>query len=176
MGTLIADSIDPQRVKNAEACLLDNGIAPDAVQTVLQALGYILLDTGLYPEEQTEPSKSANTENPEKKKPLKVFTLEEIGSYPHDPLRSEVHIFTSEEEAKKALLANMHTVWQDLSESHPFYAGNTVTKDCGTSIGYHITDGGRFGIISDGDRSDEMTIHEFRIRQHEIPSGRNREK
>ncbi len=33
----------------AERCLRDNGIDKDEVQTVLQALGYILLDTELYP-------------------------------------------------------------------------------------------------------------------------------
>lgn len=32
----------------AEQCLIDNGIDEDEVETVLQALGYILLDTELY--------------------------------------------------------------------------------------------------------------------------------
>lgn len=35
----------------AEQCLIDNGIEPDEASTVLQALGYILLDEELYPEE-----------------------------------------------------------------------------------------------------------------------------
>lgn len=40
-----------QDVRKAEQCLIDNGIDPDEVCTVLQALGYILLDSELYPEE-----------------------------------------------------------------------------------------------------------------------------
>ena len=35
----------------AEQCLIDNGIEPDEAPVVLQALGYILLDEELYPEE-----------------------------------------------------------------------------------------------------------------------------
>jgi hypothetical protein len=35
----------------AEQCLIDNGIAPDDAPIVLQALGYILFDEELYPEE-----------------------------------------------------------------------------------------------------------------------------
>lgn len=39
-------------VKRAEQCLIDNGIDEDEVQTVLQALGYILMDTELYPDDE----------------------------------------------------------------------------------------------------------------------------
>lgn len=35
----------------AEQCLINNGIEPDEAPVVLQALGYILLDEELYPEE-----------------------------------------------------------------------------------------------------------------------------
>ena len=35
----------------AEQCLIDNGIEPDEAPVVLQALGYILFDEELYPEE-----------------------------------------------------------------------------------------------------------------------------
>lgn len=38
------------KIKQAEQCLIDNGIDPEEAQTVLQALGYILLDEELYPE------------------------------------------------------------------------------------------------------------------------------
>lgn len=38
--------------REAERCLVDNGIDPDEVHKVLQALGYILLDEELYPEDQ----------------------------------------------------------------------------------------------------------------------------
>lgn len=38
-------------IDNAEQCLIDNGISRDEAQVVVQALGYILLDTELYPEE-----------------------------------------------------------------------------------------------------------------------------
>lgn len=37
-------------IEKAEQCLIDNGIEADEVCTVLQALGYILLDKELYPE------------------------------------------------------------------------------------------------------------------------------
>ena len=44
------------RIKNnlskAEQCLIDNGIEPDEAPVVLQALGYILLDEELYPNEE----------------------------------------------------------------------------------------------------------------------------
>lgn len=35
-------------IERAKQCLIDNGIEPDEAGTVLQALGYILLDTELY--------------------------------------------------------------------------------------------------------------------------------
>lgn len=41
--------ITPAQVQAAEQCLVDNGIDPDEVYTVLQALGYILMDIELYP-------------------------------------------------------------------------------------------------------------------------------
>lgn len=40
-----------ERIKSAEKCLIDNGIEPDEALIVLQALGYILLDAELYPNE-----------------------------------------------------------------------------------------------------------------------------
>lgn len=39
-----------ERIERAERVLIDNGIAPDEAQTVLQALGYVLLDEELYPD------------------------------------------------------------------------------------------------------------------------------
>lgn len=42
--------ITAEKTKSAEQCLIDNGIEPDEAGTVLQALGYILLDSELYPE------------------------------------------------------------------------------------------------------------------------------
>ena len=41
-------TMDTNTIKAAEQCLIDNGIEPDEVQNVLQALGYILLDEELY--------------------------------------------------------------------------------------------------------------------------------
>ena len=41
--------MDKEVIKKAEQCLIDNGIDVDEASTVLQALGYILLDTELYP-------------------------------------------------------------------------------------------------------------------------------
>lgn len=42
--------IDNSKIRAAEKCLIDNGIEPDEANTVLQAIGYILLDTELYPD------------------------------------------------------------------------------------------------------------------------------
>ena len=42
--------IDNSKIGAAEKCLIDNGIEPDEASTVLQAIGYILLDTELYPD------------------------------------------------------------------------------------------------------------------------------
>lgn len=39
-----------ERIEKAEQVLIDNGIDPDEAQTILQALGYVLLDEELYPE------------------------------------------------------------------------------------------------------------------------------
>lgn len=44
----IAVNIDEIKLKKATQCLIDNGIEPDEAKTVLQALGYILLDKELY--------------------------------------------------------------------------------------------------------------------------------
>ena len=43
--------ISPETIKRAEQVLIDNGIDPDEAQTVLQALGYVLLNEELYPED-----------------------------------------------------------------------------------------------------------------------------
>ena len=42
--------ISPEQIQKAEQVLIDNGIETDEAQTVLQAIGYVLLDTALYPE------------------------------------------------------------------------------------------------------------------------------
>lgn len=42
--------IDIDKIRAAEKCLIDNGIEADEASTVLQAIGYILLDTELYPD------------------------------------------------------------------------------------------------------------------------------
>ena len=47
----IRTTIEENDIKKAEQVLIDNGIEPDEASTVLQALGYALLDTELYPEE-----------------------------------------------------------------------------------------------------------------------------
>lgn len=38
----------PVKVREAEKCLVDNGVAKDEAKTVLQTLGYILMDKDLY--------------------------------------------------------------------------------------------------------------------------------
>ena len=40
--------ITMEKIKAAEKCLIDNGIAEDEAEIVLQAIGYILLDAELY--------------------------------------------------------------------------------------------------------------------------------
>ncbi len=42
--------IEKEKIKLAEKCLMDNGIEANEVETVLQAIGYILIDEELYPE------------------------------------------------------------------------------------------------------------------------------
>lgn len=49
-------NIDESKLKKAEQCLIDNGIEPDEAETVLQALGYILLDKELYPTSKEDKS------------------------------------------------------------------------------------------------------------------------
>ena len=39
------------RIMKAEQVLIDNGIEPDEASTVLQAIGYVLMDEELYKEE-----------------------------------------------------------------------------------------------------------------------------
>ena len=38
-------------IRKAEKVLIDNGIDKDEADVVLQAIGYVLLDTELYPED-----------------------------------------------------------------------------------------------------------------------------
>ena len=45
-------TIQKETIEKAEQCLIDNGIDADEASVVLQALGYILIDTELYPEEE----------------------------------------------------------------------------------------------------------------------------
>lgn len=47
--------IDKEKIKLAEKCLIDNGISEDEAATVLQAIGYTLLDEELYPEGNDDP-------------------------------------------------------------------------------------------------------------------------
>lgn len=48
---LHATEITEEQIDKAMQCLADNGIEEDEACTVLQALGYILLDEELFPEE-----------------------------------------------------------------------------------------------------------------------------
>ena len=41
-------NIDETKLKKAAQRLIDNGLEPDEAETVMQALGYILLDKELY--------------------------------------------------------------------------------------------------------------------------------
>jgi hypothetical protein len=44
----MGNTITLEKIKMAEKCLIDNGIDADEAETVLQAIGYILLDAELY--------------------------------------------------------------------------------------------------------------------------------
>lgn len=48
---LLSVTITRENIDRAEEVLIDNGIEPDEAVTVLQAIGYTLLDAELYPEE-----------------------------------------------------------------------------------------------------------------------------
>ena len=43
--------INEKQIESAEKVLIDNGTDPDEACVVLQALGYVLLNVELYPEE-----------------------------------------------------------------------------------------------------------------------------
>lgn len=47
----VSREITQSNISDAERVLADNGIDKDEVDTVLQAIGYTLLDTELYPED-----------------------------------------------------------------------------------------------------------------------------
>lgn len=47
-------NISKDKIKRAIKCLVDNGIEKDKAETVLQALGYILLDEELFPKENLQ--------------------------------------------------------------------------------------------------------------------------
>lgn len=46
----VGEMLDIKQIEAAEKCLIDNGVEVDEAGTVLQALGYILLDAELYPD------------------------------------------------------------------------------------------------------------------------------
>lgn len=50
MFNILAE-ITKEKIQRAEQCLIDNGIEEDEADTVLQAIGYILLDEELYPDD-----------------------------------------------------------------------------------------------------------------------------
>ena len=52
----LTTTISAEDVRNAEQVLIDNGIEPDEASTVLQAIGYVLLDVELYEKENDEHS------------------------------------------------------------------------------------------------------------------------
>lgn len=41
--------LDNEDIRRSEQVLIDNGIEPDEADTVLQAIGYTLINTELYP-------------------------------------------------------------------------------------------------------------------------------
>ena len=51
---LVVAQVTNEKIKSAEQVLIDNGIDKDEADTVLQAIGYALLDTELYGNEQAD--------------------------------------------------------------------------------------------------------------------------
>lgn len=43
-------NVSREKIDKAIQCLIDNGIEADEAETVLQAIGYILIDEELFPE------------------------------------------------------------------------------------------------------------------------------
>lgn len=48
--TFVNTSISLADIERAEGVLIDNGIPEDEASTVLQAIGYVLIDSELYPD------------------------------------------------------------------------------------------------------------------------------
>lgn len=48
--TFVNTSISAIDIERAEGVLIDNGIPEDEASTVLQAIGYVLIDSELYPD------------------------------------------------------------------------------------------------------------------------------
>ncbi len=48
--TFVNTSISVNDIEKAEGVLIDNGIPEDEASTVLQAIGYVLIDSELYPD------------------------------------------------------------------------------------------------------------------------------
>lgn len=53
-GTFIP--VTDGKIASAKQCLMDNGIAAEETENILQALGYILIDTELFPEGPEKPA------------------------------------------------------------------------------------------------------------------------
>lgn len=51
---LVVAQVTNEKIKSAEQVLIDNGIDKDEADTVLQAIGYVLLDTELYGDEEAD--------------------------------------------------------------------------------------------------------------------------
>lgn len=51
---LVVAQVTNETIKNAEQVLIDNGIDKDEADAVLQAIGYTLLDTELYGNEEAD--------------------------------------------------------------------------------------------------------------------------
>ena len=58
----VFETITDSKIEAAKQCLIDNGIDMDEAENVLQALGYILLNQELFPEEAKDISKTVEPE------------------------------------------------------------------------------------------------------------------
>lgn len=108
----VVTTITKSMIEKTEKVLCDNGIEKDEVHTVLQAIGYTLLDTELYPEK----IKSSNSDN--ERLLCNRIILKKITEYTekHPDLRFN------------QILSNLGVTWDDLFFEE---SSDTLSYMCG---------------------------------------------
>lgn len=91
----------------------------------------------------------------EKKETIDFYSLEEVSSYAHDPLRTSVSIFSSLEEAKDALKKSAESILEDV-------------KLDGRDVTYRLSENRDYAEIITGECDEEMDVYRLQIRMHSI--------